>query len=61
MTVVLPALLTADEFLAVAGREEARFELVRGEVRPTSPTSLKHGIVGANLFEDVASGGRPGG
>lgn len=54
MHAVLPALLTADEFYAVAGRKEDRFELVRGEVRPMSPTSGGHGSVSLNLVERLA-------
>lgn len=54
MHAVLPALLTADEFMSIAGRREARFELVRGAVRSMSPTSGKHGVVGANLLERLS-------
>lgn len=49
MPAALQALLTADEFYAVAGRKNDRFELVRGEVRPTRPTSGGHGTVSMNL------------
>jgi len=48
------ALLTADEFLAVAETDEARLELVRGEVRSMTPAGGDHGAVGTNLVERVA-------
>lgn len=49
MHAVLPALLTADEFLAVGNPDNAKLELVRGEVRSMSPASGGHGTVSLNL------------
>jgi Uma2 family endonuclease len=43
-------LLTADEYYVRAQRTHEFSELVRGEVRPVSPASGRHGVVGGNLF-----------
>jgi len=48
------ALLTADEFFAIADTDDARLELVRGEVRSVNPAGGAHGAVGANPFERLA-------
>lgn len=46
-------LLTADEFLAIADTDQARLELVRGEIRCMTPASGEHGTVGANLYDQL--------
>ena len=47
------ALLSADEFLAIAETDDARLELVRVEVRCMTPVAGDHGTVGANLYDRV--------
>jgi Uma2 family endonuclease len=42
-------LLTADEYYVRARRTREFSELVRGEVRPVSPASGRHGLVSVNL------------
>jgi Uma2 family endonuclease len=42
-------LLTADEYLARVWRTREISELVRGEVRPMSPTGIRHNVVAVNL------------
>lgn len=46
--------MTADEFLAIADTDQARYELVRGEVRCMTPAGGDHGAVGINLVERLA-------
>lgn len=53
MHAVLSALLTADEFLAIANTDQAKLELVRGEVRAMSPASGGHGSISSNLVDQL--------
>lgn len=53
------ALLTADEFLAIADTDAARLELVRGEVRSTPLGGGDHGVVCANAYGALATVVRP--
>jgi Uma2 family endonuclease len=54
MHALLPALLTADEFLAVGNPDTAKLELVRGVVRAMSPGNGGHGSISTNLVERLA-------
>ena len=47
-------LLSADEFLASAPSDAMRHELVRGEVRCTTPAGGSHGAIGMNLLVVLA-------